>query len=315
MWSTWRGPFLALVACGAGLVGSARAQDGLKREKDGKAQEERDIGVIVLIGGHEDTKGGEAILRRFVKLAGGDDARIAVVTVAAPRPEEMVEKYKDAFGRIGVKDLRFVDARCRDEADSAANLEAVERATGVFFTGGDQQKLVDVVRNSKLDRPMHRRHLEGQVIAGTSAGAAMMSEMMADGGEGESSPRAGLVELGHGLDFLPGVFVDSHFAQRGRLGRLLTVVSVRPQSIAIGIDEDTALIAKGHERCEVIGTGVVTVVDTSRRTYNNREGRKDGEPIALFGLTLHILPEGCLLDLRNVAPSDSNDPKRIESVR
>lgn len=303
---------MMMVAGGFDLCGSPCER---ARADENPAEGPRKIGPLVLIGGHEDTDGKEDILREVVRLSGGEEARIAVITIASEKPEEMAEKYREAFGRLGVKGLRFVTSRSRDEADRDENLEAIRWATCAFFTGGDQQDLVKTVRNTKLDELLHRRNLEGQVIAGTSAGAAMMSELMAESGRGATSPRAGLVELGHGLDFLPGTIIDSHFSQRGRMGRLLSVVSLRPQAIAIGIDEDTALVVTGRERCEVIGKGAVNVIDTSRMTHNSREGADRGEPLALFGLTLHVLSQGCVFDLRTMMPSGPEDGKRSRSAR
>ncbi|HIK46033.1 MAG TPA: cyanophycinase, partial [Leptolyngbyaceae cyanobacterium M65_K2018_010] len=134
------------------------------------------------------------------------------------------------------------------------------------------------------------RHSQGAVIGGTSAGAAMMPDQMIVGGASVSNPTVDAVELGPGMGFMPGIVVDQHFSQRGRLGRLLAALVQEPAVLGLGIDEDTGIIVRGDE-FEVVGSGSVTVVDETTATHNNLEELLKDEPIALWNVKLHILPQ------------------------
>jgi cyanophycinase len=270
------------------------------------------VGPLVLIGGGEDREQKEEVLRTFVELAGGPRARIVLVAAASTVVEYKTQTYRAAFARLGVTDFHALKTDRREEVDSRENLDALERATGVFFTGGDQVRLVGKLRNTMFDRLLHRLYRSGTAIAGTSAGAAMMGETMVDEGENNACPRAGLVELGPGLVYLPGAIVDPHFSSRGRLGRLLSALALRPGALGLGIDSDTALVVHRGERGEVIGEGVVTVVDAAGMTHNNVERREKGDALALFGLTLHTLPRGCGFNLRLRKPTDPHETRPAE---
>jgi cyanophycinase len=125
----------------------------------------------------------------------------------------------------------------------------------------------------------------------------MMPDKMIVEGDSETSPRADVVDMGEGMGFLPGVLIDQHFAQRGRLGRLLSALLLEPMVLGFGIDEDTAMVVVGDE-FEVIGEGAVTVVDESATTYNNLNQLLKDEPLAVFGVKLHILPQGYRFNLK-----------------
>jgi cyanophycinase len=240
------------------------------------------------IGGAE----GESVLREFVRLAGGvEEARIVVMSAASSEPESQDERYRETFENLGVRDFRILETRSKDDADRPASAGVINRATGVFFTGGDQKRLVRVIRGTKVDEALHRRLGEGLVIAGTSAGASMMSATMLDDGDSEECPRKGIVRLGHGLGFLTGMIIDQHFGQRGRLGRLLASVAEKPDALGIGIGEDTAMIVEG-ETFRVIGRGVVTVVDGAGEVFNDSCERGRGEPLSLSGIVLHTVGFG-----------------------
>jgi cyanophycinase len=139
------------------------------------------------------------------------------------------------------------------------------------------------------------------VIGGTSAGAAMMPDEMIVGGASVSNPSVGAVRMGPGMGFLPGIVIDQHFAQRGRLGRLLAALVLQPAVVGLGIDEDTAIIVTGDE-FKVVGSGAITVVDETTATHNNLEGLLKDEPIALCHVKLHILPHGYRFNLKTHQP-------------
>lgn len=263
-------------------------------------------GQLVIIGGAEDKEGECKILREFVRRAGGVSAKIVVMTAATELPREVGENYIRVFERLGVEDIRIVDTVTRDDATSSTSLAAINKATGVFFTGGDQARITSIIKDTELDATIHKRYAEGMVIGGTSAGAAVMPDMMIVEGDSETHPRVEVVQMGPGMGFLPGIVVDQHFAQRGRLGRLLSALIQQPAVLGFGIDENTAVIVKGNE-FEVIGEGAITVIDVSNITHSNVDTLLKDEALAICGAKLHILPEGYRFNIKTRKPvlSDS----------
>lgn len=255
-------------------------------------------GQLVIIGGAEDKEGDCKILREFVRRAGGLQARVVVMTVATGLPGEVGEQYIGIFERLGVERVRVVDTAERQDASNPKVLEEIRQATGVFFTGGNQARITELLKDTELDTMLHQRFAEGIIIAGTSAGAAMMPDMMIVEGEAETNPRPDVVSMDRGMGFLPGVVIDQHFAQRGRLGRLLSAVAQQPVVIGFGIDENTAIAVNGSELA-VIGEGAVTIVDVAELTHNNVEHLLKDEPLALCNAKLHVLPHGYKFDLNS----------------
>lgn len=258
-------------------------------------------GDLVIIGGAEDKNGDCIILREFVRRAGGIKARIVVMTVATELPREVGDDYLRVFERLGVEDVRIVDTVTRDDASSSTHLEAIEKATGVFFTGGDQARITSILKDTEIDKLLHKRFSEGAAIAGTSAGAAMMPDVMIVEGDSETNPRLEIVDMDHGMGFLPGVVIDQHFAERGRLGRLLSAVAQQPVVLGFGIDENTAIVVNNNQ-LEVIGEGAVTVIDVSGITHTNLDNILKDEDLALCGVKLHILPHGYRFDIASRQP-------------
>jgi cyanophycinase len=205
------------------------------------------------------------------------------------------------FERLGVEDVRVLNTIHREDADDPEILKIIEEATGAFFTGGDQARILEYIKGTKLDALLHQRHKEGMVIGGTSAGAAMMPDLMIVEGDSETNPRMDAVEMGEGMGFLHSVVIDQHFAQRGRLGRLISALLQQPGDLGFGIDEDTAIIVDGDE-FQVVGRGAVTVVDESDATYNNLDELLKDEAMAVCGVKLHILPQGFRFNLKTRKP-------------
>lgn len=253
-------------------------------------------GRLIIIGGAEDKEGECKILREFVREAGGLQARVVVMTVATGLPGEVGAMYINIFERLGVEDVRVVDTGRREDASNPQAIADIQQATGVFFTGGNQSRITECLKDTELDAALHQQFANGVVIAGTSAGAAMMPVMMIVEGEGESNPRPQSAKMDRGMGFFPGVVIDQHFAQRGRIGRLLSAVAQQPAVLGFGIDENTAIAINAHE-VEVIGEGSVTIVDVSELTHNNVDELLMDEPLALCGAKLHILPHGYRFNL------------------
>lgn len=262
-------------------------------------------GQLVIIGGAEDKEGDCKILREFVRRAGGVNARIVVMTVATELPREVGENYIKVFERLGAEDVRIVDTVNREDGSSSTYLEAIEKATGVFFTGGNQARITSILKDTEIDAAIHKRYSEGIVVGGTSAGAAMMPDVMIVDGDSETNPRVEVVEMGPGMGFLPGVVIDQHFLQRGRLGRLISALAQQPAVLGFGIDENTAIVVNDNQ-FEVIGEGAVTVVDESAITHSNIGEILKDEALAVCGAKLHILPHGYKFDMKTRKPILNN---------
>lgn len=262
---------------------------------------EHQSGTLIIIGGAEDKEQDCRVLREFVRHAGGVKARIAVLTAATTMPGEVADEYIEVFHRLGAEDVRIVHTESARDTEDADNIATIEQSTGIFFTGGDQQRLVDMLADTPLHKAVRQQYASGSTIAGTSAGAAMMPDMMIVEGDAQTHPRPEIVKMGPGLAFLPDVIIDQHFAQRGRLGRLLAALVIEPSVLGLGIDENTAVVVEGDE-FSVIGSGAVTVVDETASTHNNLDQLLKDEALAVFGIALHILPEGYRFNLKQRQP-------------
>ncbi len=254
-------------------------------------------GQLIIIGGAEDKEGECKILREFIRRAGGREARIAVMTVATSLPGEIGLEYRDLFEKLGANVVDIVDTERREDASYSRNLEIIENATGVFFTGGDQARITEILKDSEIDELLHQKFDRGLVIGGTSAGAAMMPDIMIVEGEGETNPRLDTVTLEPGMGFLSQVAIDQHFSQRGRLGRFVSALIQQPAVLGFGIDENTAIAVNGDE-IEVIGEGAVTIVDVANISHTNLNESLDDEALAICGAKLHILPNGYRFSLK-----------------
>ncbi|MBW4468054.1 MAG: cyanophycinase [Pegethrix bostrychoides GSE-TBD4-15B] len=258
-------------------------------------------GALVIIGGAEDKEGDCLVLREFVRRAGGIKAKIVVLTAATTAPREVGDTYMRVFHEIGAEDVQVLDTEHPEDGDRQESVDKVQQATGIFFTGGDQARIIELVKGTRVDQAIRQRHAQGIVVGGTSAGAAMMPDTMIIEGDSSTNPRVDAVELGQGMGFLPGIAVDQHFSQRGRLGRLISALVQQQAILGIGIDENTAVIVEGNE-FEVIGQGSVTVVDETEATHNNLDKLLKSEGLAICGVKLHVLPTGYRFNLQTKQP-------------
>ncbi|WP_409482896.1 cyanophycinase [Arsenicicoccus dermatophilus] len=255
---------------------------------------------LLVIGGAEDKMGRATVLRRFVRLAGADAARIVVIPSASSFADEASEVYADVFGRLGASDTTAVDVQTRAEADRTGEgspAEIIDRATGVFMTGGNQLKLAQLVGGTEMHRAITRAYERGAVIAGTSAGASIMSRFMISMGDEGITPRQRSSQLTAGFDLLADVIVDQHFAQRTRYGRLLSLVAGSPALLGMGIDEDTAAEITDGRTLTVIGAGGVFIADARRAVTDAYEAAEDA-PLLVSGAVVHTLPAGSTFDLQ-----------------
>jgi len=252
----------------------------------------RRVGRLVIIGGAEDRLHDKLILRQFVELCGGASSRIRVLSAASSQPSAAWETYRTAFGDLGVMDCQPIEVPDREAADSQAVTDLILEADGIFISGGDQQRLMNLIWETEAFKALHIAfHLRGCCVAGTSAGAAVMSRHMLASGEASRLPRKDLGDLDLGLGFVHKAIIDQHFSQRYRLGRLLSVLAQWPQMLGVGIDEDTALVIERDTAVEVIGSGAVTVLDGRAMITNVNLVESQGH-LEMLGVRIHLLPAG-----------------------
>jgi cyanophycinase len=268
-------------------------------------------GWIIPIGGAEDKQNSPPILRRFVALAGGTDADIVVIpTASALRGTGPM--YERIFAELGAGRVATLDFDTRRDAEEAGRLGRLSRASGIFFTGGNQLRLSTLIGGTSVARAVRQMNAAGIPVAGTSAGAAFISEHMIAFGDEGSTPVAGSVRLAPGLGLTNRFIIDQHFRQRDRLGRLLTALAYNPFAIGIGLDEDTAAFIDPDNTVHVEGSGGITVVDAAEVAFSSMDSVAEGRPVCLVGVKLHILTQGAKFNLhtRQADAGALNAPKR-----
>jgi cyanophycinase len=260
-------------------------------------------GKLIIIGGHEDKKCDQNILKQVVEDSKKYGGSIAVVTVASQEPKKMAEEYIKAFHDLGVSKVEIINIRERGEAEKESNVEKINKAGAIFFTGGDQMRITSQIGDSLVFQTMQKCLKNGKTIAGTSAGAAAMPETMIVSGDGDVSNSMSSMSMAPGLAFAKGLVIDSHFSERGRINRLLTAVVQNPKNLGLGIDENTAVVMEGEERFRVLGSGAVYVVDGKDITDSSlsEESTKE-EVISMFNVIVHVLADGYEFDLAKRCP-------------
>jgi cyanophycinase len=258
-------------------------------------------GTLVIIGGHEDRdpRGERTILREVARRLNG--GKLVLATVASHKPEGYFEEYRKALADIHKGELveLYVEDRC--EAGDRDKLRLLDDAAGVFFSGGDQLRITSQIGDTSIEAGVRRLFERGGLVAGTSAGASVMSETMLIKGTSAETHRIGDLHMAPGLGLVPDVIIDQHFAERGRFGRLIGAVAHNPRVLGIGIDEDTAAVVEGH--ClRVIGSGAVYIVDGQHVTHSNvAEGRAD-RVLSMHDVCVHVLGTGDRFDLKQRQP-------------
>jgi cyanophycinase len=266
-------------------------------------------GILIAIGGKEnkdETAGIDSnqqdnanfeqtsILQRFVDELEGPDPLIVIIPTASTEPEEAVQDYVKVFRHLKASNIKVADIRSREDACKTEFLEMARKARGIMFTGGSQLRITSLLGGTEFldllkDRYTHSRI----VIAGTSAGAtALSTPMIFQGAANDAGFRKGEIHIATGLEFLKDVAIDTHFIARGRIVRMAQMIALNPGAIGIGLEEDTAVVVTGGSEIEVIGNGIITVVDGHPMTYTNINEVKDGEPLTMCDLTVHFLSKG-----------------------
>jgi len=261
-------------------------------------------GSLIIIGGHEEKEGDAIILRAVAERSQG--GKLVVATLASEEPEAMFKDYLRAFSALGVKKIEHLDVSSREAILRDPPLELLDGATVVFFTGGGQLRITTQFGGTELCERIQEFYREGGTIAGTSAGASVMSDTMLVSGEGDVSHRVGSnLLMAPGLGYIKDVIIDQHFAERGRIGRLLGAVAQNPRLLGIGLDENTAIIVEQEKRFQVLGVGAAYVVDGREMTCTNltEEDKEDDRTASIFNVKLHLLSQGDTFDLLTREPT------------
>ena len=263
---------------------------------------ERSDRTLIIIGGKEDRSNNKVILGEVARRVGS--GKLVVTTVAmANGTDQLFEQYDKAFRSLGVKHLYHIEINDRQEATIPNKVRILDDATGVFFTGGDQIKITSQIGDTPIFKRIREIYDDGGVIAGTSAGAAVMSEtMLVVGGDEQSHVIGGAVRMAPGLGLVDGVVIDQHFMERGRFGRLIGAVAQNPKNLGIGIDEQTAIVVERGNGFYVLGSSAVYVIDGTEVTYSNIAEEDLKKTLSIYNVRMHMLSQGDRFDLINRVP-------------
>lgn len=269
--------------------------------------------TLIVIGGREDKIGDALILREVARHVGS--GKLVVTAVASSQPDGIFEEYDEVFRKIGVKRVANLEVRSREDAADPDKVRVLEDANAVFFTGGDQLKITSQIGGTPVYDRIRQIYNGGGVVAGTSAGASVVCGTMLTAGTGRTSPRLGeSVQMAPGLGFIRNVIIDQHFAERGRMGRLLAAVAQNPRTLGLGIDENTAVVIDKGESFYVVGAGAVYAVDGRYISYSNVTEAHAEKTLAVYDVKLHVLTEGDSFDLKTRRPTSFGAIQHIRTL-
>ncbi len=267
---------------------------------------EKVSGNLIIIGGAEDKKGDKEILKRVAKYIDPENEKLIIATIATEYPEKSYQNYKNVFSDLGIKNIDKLDISTREDAFNMKNVELINNSNLLFFTGGDQLRITSMIGGSPVYDAVKELCDNGGLIAGTSAGASVMSDTMIVQGEDDESPHKCTLKMSPGLGLVNNIIIDQHFAQRGRIGRLLTAIAQNPEVLGIGIDEDTAIVVSDKGTAEVIGSGAVYFIDGSSIDYSNVSEQYSDEILSMFNVKLHVLKDGNRFNLLDKVPFEED---------
>lgn len=254
-------------------------------------------GNLVLIGGAEDRNKEKAVLENLVGL--NNAQRVVVIPTATLYPGECGEDYYYAFKDLGLKQIDILDIRDRHDAAEKENFKIIQNANLVFFTGGDQVRLTQILLDTPLIDLIKDHFLNHKLtIAGTSAGAAAAANPMTFDGDNNGLVK-GSVKHSKGFGFIENITIDTHFVARGRLGRMTQFLCNGYTQRGIGIDENTSVTVLADDTFYVSGSGIVTVVSTENIHSSNFNQIRENEKISIDGIQLGFLQHGTSFDLKS----------------
>jgi cyanophycinase len=249
-------------------------------------------GRLIAIGGNEDKANDLVVLKRVIQEVGKPVYKVGIITTASEEPRQRGKDYEQIFKTLGASEIKILAIETRVQANDKALAKTLEDVDLIFLTGGDQLRLTTIMGGSKTLAAIQNRLASGALVAGTSAGAAVFSDTMIYEGESEEGLIKGRVFTTAGFGFVNNIIFDTHFMARGRIGRLVQIVTTNPTCIGVGIGEDSGVILKGDGVIEVIGTGQVIIVDGNDIAHSNIMDIKPGGPIAVENVRIHSLVDG-----------------------
>ncbi len=272
-------------------------------------------GKVLVIGGAEGKDGNsdpfsnQSILERFVSETRiKKRSRIEIITSASSIPEEMGKEYIKALHKIGAENCGALIIRTRKEADKPTNLKRLQEADAVFATGGTQLALTSILGGTEFyGLLLEKLNKSDFIYAGTSAGAAAASEsMIIDGGSTEADYK-GEVSTTTGLGLIQNIIFDTHFIERGRIARLFEIVVSNPAILGVGLEENTALFIH-NDKMEAIGPGMAILLDGRQISASNLLDVVQGAPLSIENMTLHLMSEHDIFDLKTRRLTINNPP-------
>jgi len=265
-------------------------------------------GKLLIIGGKEDRNGTKVKMENtnddfspheiLKLLVQSKDDRIEVITTASSEPESMKEIYQKTFNEIGYTNFDFLDI-CDQQMHTDYHLKRITDAKTVFFTGGDQNKICEELKMSVVNDILLERYMNDKdfVIAGTSAGAMCMPEIVIAEAENGEAIVDHDIKLRKGLGLIDNCIVDTHFVHRGRFGRLAHAAILHPQHWGIGLGEDTALLIENGNTAICKGSGMAVIISAKNMNQTNIDSVKDGDPVYAENLKVHLMTDGCRINL------------------
>lgn len=227
-----------------------------------------------------------------------ENSVIEIIATASQIPQIIGPEYKKAFEFLGAKNVNILDIKNRELANSMYVLERVKKADVIMFTGGDQLRLTSFLGGTQFhDVILNKYQNEEFIYVGTSAGAAAASENMIYQGSSSEALLKGEIKTTQGLGFIDNVIIDTHFVQRGRIGRLFQSVVNNPRTLGIGLGEDTGLFIH-NDKMTAIGSGLVILVDGRFIKDTNLTNINLGEPISIDNLVVHVMSQNDFFDLK-----------------
>ena len=273
-------------------------------------------GTLVIIGGKEN-KGEDApedkkkpadfiklqVLEAFKTATHKREPVIEVITTASGEGAESFQQYQRVFEKIGVTSVGHIHHQSREEVMLDPMLDRLKNADGIFFSGGDQLKLTGFYGGTDFLNFLKLRYINDKLaVGGTSAGAMAMSTPMIYAGNEEVQELGGEIKLTTGLEFLKDVCVDTHFVHRGRFVRMAQVVITNPTCIGIGIEEDTAVVVKDGVEMQVVGTGLVIIIEGFEIRSSSIKEFSEDKPVTARDLRVHLLADGDTYMIPQVNP-------------
>ncbi|MES2513163.1 MAG: cyanophycinase [Bacteroidota bacterium] len=242
----------------------------------------------------------KGILKRITtESAKNNLSRIEIITTASSIPEEVGDEYIKAFAQLNVSNVGVLNIKTREEANSADSIDRLKKADVVMFSGGDQLRLTSIFGGTMFHQLLLQRYEEEDfIISGTSAGAAASSNNMIYQGSSSEALHKGEVKITGGLGFINNVIIDTHFVQRGRIGRLLYACASNPVNLGIGLGEDAGLLITNGFNMEAIGSGLIMLVDATQMRHTSMSDVEMGAPVSIDNLIVHVMALGDHYDLR-----------------